>query len=426
MEVDTNTAAPSQPLSEKEPPSQTEEENEDLTKSLCIPLSSNPSEFIEIFPEEISTVESSKLASILQDEKAPLALWTDAALLYMTHKREQDSTILLSTACSELLDKQNLGNKEERTRILAAAGIGYLTQSNKSGTLGKLSFPGLSGMNHGHGHDRTAQQREATDHNEEWRVLADNHFTRASKLNQLFPMTWIGRGMLNLSIERFDQAKFFFETTLKHCGMVLPALLGMACVYFKEGDYQSSLEMYSKAITLFPNKSGASARVGLGLACYKLGQVDRAKKAFQRAHAMDEKNVEAMVGIAVLDVANLDETLAASSKNGSSDYRKTADNAMRLISMANLIDDSNAMVKNHLANYYFRKWTTVTGVTVSVKEGSVVVNGSRPVDLDAGDRIRIGYDFETNILGDGDDDMMDDDNMTFKVKDLWKSESAGK
>ena len=100
--------------------------------------------------------------------------------------------------------------------------------------------------------------------------------------------------------------------------------------------------------------------------------------------------------------------------------------SMRLISMANLIDDSNAMVKNHLANYYFRKWTTVTGVTVSVKEGSVVVNGSRPVDLDAGDRIRIGYDFETNILGDGDDDMMDDDNMTFKVKDLWKSESAGK
>jgi len=407
MEVDTQPE-----------PQQTEEEVE-LAKSLCIPIASS-NDFIEIFPEEISSIPSSQLASILQDEKAPLSLWTDAALLYMTNKRERDSTALLKTACSELLDKQNLGNKEERTRILAAAGIGYLTQANKSGTLGTLSFPGMSNANANANatdkHDKTAQQREATDHNDKLRELADNHFTRASKLNQLFPMTWIGRGMLNLSTERFDQAKFFFETTLKHCGMVLPALLGMACVYFKEGDYQSSLEMYSKAITLFPIKSGASARVGLGLACYKLGQADRAKAAFKRAHEMDSENVEAMVGIAVLDVSNLDEALTK-------DYRKTAENAMRLISMANLIDHSNAMVQNHLANYYFRKWTPITGVTVSLEQGSVVVNGSGPINLDAGERIRIGYDFETTIV---DEDMMDDDNMTFKVKDAWKTESSGK
>jgi tetratricopeptide (TPR) repeat protein len=442
MEVDTPTTT-----TPTEPPTQTEETPEtyeDLTKSLLIPLTTtnDPNQFIEIFPEEISSIQSTQLATILKDEKAPLSLWTDAALLYMTHKSERDSTMLLSTACSDLLDKQNLGNKEERTRILAAAGIGYLTQSHKSGTLGNLSFPGLnlsksgttgtgSGGNAngagGDGHDRTAQQQEATDHNEELRGLADNHFTRASKLNQLFPMTWIGRGMLNLSIERFDQAKFFFETTLKHCGMVLPALLGMACVYFKEGDYQSSLEMYGKAITLFPNKSGASARVGLGMACYKLGQVDRAKKAFQRAHAMDDKNVEAMVGIAVLDVATLDETLAASSKDDAREYRKTSENAMRLLSTANYLDNSNAMVQNHLANYYFKKWTTVTGVTVSVKNGSVTVNGSGPVNLDPGDRIRIGFDFETDIVGDDDDDdMLDDDNTTFRIKDAWKSESAGK
>lgn len=393
------------------------------SKSLCIPIS-NTNEFIEIFPEEISDVKSSELADILQDEKAPLPLWADAALLFMTQKRERDSTILLSTACSELLEKQNLGNKEERTRILAAAGIGYLTQANKSGTLGTLSFPSLSGISTG-ASDRTAQQRDATDQNEELRVLADNHFTRASKLNQLFPMTWIGRGMLNLSIERFDQAKFFFETTLKHCGMVLPALLGMACVCFKEGDYKGSLKKYSEAITLFPTKSGAAARVGLGLACYELGQVDRAKKSFERAHAMDPKNVEAMVGIAVLDVANLDEGLSSLDSSSMKEYRKTADNAMRLISMANHVDHSNAMVQNHLANYFFQNWTPVSGVTVSLKKGSVVVDGSGSINLDAGDRIRIGYDFETNIVGDDDDDMMDDDNMTFKVKDTWKAESAG-
>jgi RNA polymerase-associated protein CTR9 len=197
----------------------------------------------------------------------------------------------------------------------------------------------------------------------------------------------------------------------------------MACVYFKTEDYESSLEMYAKAIQLFPTKAGASARVGLGLACYKLGQIDRAKKAFQRAHEMDPENVEAMVGIAVLEVKNLDEKY-------SKDYRKTAENAMRLISMANLIDHENAMVQNHLANYYFDKWTPVTGVTVKVEEGSNTVTCSGPINLDVGDRIRIGSEFETMIIGEDDDDMMEeeaiDGNNTFKIKDVWRGDSMGK
>jgi len=380
-------------------------------KSLRIPFG-NSEEFIEIFPEEISNITSSQLITVLQDENCPLALWTEAALIYMTNKRERESTTVLTTACSDLLEKQNLGNREERTRILAAAGIGYLTQANKSGSLGSISFMGSQGSN-----ARSAQQRAATDQNEELRVLADKHFLRASKLNQFFPMTWVGRGMLNLSIGRLDQAKFFFETTLKQCGMVLPALLGMACVYFKEGDCRNSIDMYSKSITLFPHKSGAAARVGLGLSCYKQGYVDRAKAAFKRANEMDPENVEAMVGMAVLDVANADEMLT---KN----YKEKAENAMRLISTANLIDHSNAMVQNHLANYYFRKWTPVTGVTVSVEQGSNLVKGSGPINLDAGERIRIGYDFDTSIVDDEDEDMMDEDHTSFKAKDIWKSSST--
>lgn len=413
-------------------------QDDDDPPSLCIPIStasSSTNEFIEIFPEEIPTIPSAQLSEILLEEKAPLSLWNNAAMLYMTHKKERESTHLLSTACTELLSKQHLGSKEERTRILAAAGIAYLTQANKAG-IGIDSEAGIaaalsstfggSGLLPGMGQeDKTARQREASEYNSELRDLADKHFTRASKLNPLFPMTWIGRALLNLSQERTENAKFFFETTLKHCGMVLPALLGMACVYFKIEDYESSLEMYAKAIQLYPTKAGASARVGLGLACYKLGQIDRAKKAFQRAHEMDPENVEAMVGIAVLEVRNLDE-------KHSKDYKKTAENAMRLISMANLIDHENAMVQNHLANYYFNKWTPVTGVTVKVETGSTTIIGSGPINLDIGDRIRIGYEFETTIIGDDDEDedMMDEadsgNNKTFKIKDSWKGESMGK
>ena len=388
------------------------QEDDDLVKSLSVPIrsssSSSDNNFVEIFPEEIASISTDQIISLLKDESAPLSIWTEAALLYMQTKCEGESITILSTACSDLVEKQQLGSQSERVRVHAATGIGYLTQANRSGSLGPLSFPGMSQNDS----TRTAQQREASDKNEELRVQADRHFTSATKIEQFFPMTWIGKGMLNLTIERLDGAKFFFDTTLKQCGEVLPALLGMACVHFKEGNYQHSLDMYSRAITLFPNKSGAPARVGLGLACYKLGQVDRARAAFQRAHDMDENNVEAMVGIAVLDTANLDSRF-------SKDYRTKSEHAIRLISMANMIDHSNAMVQNHLANHYFKKWTPVTAVTVQVENGSNVIKGSGPTNLDVGERVRIGSSFETTIILD------EEDNMTFKIKDTWNSESTG-
>lgn len=83
--------------------------------------------------------------------------------------------------------------------------------------------------------------------------------------------------------ERRDQAKFFFQTTLKQCGPVMPALLGMGAVLYNEGDYKGAQEKYADAIRRYPLKSGAATRVGFGLACYRLGQVDRAKAAFARA-----------------------------------------------------------------------------------------------------------------------------------------------
>mmetsp|Transcript_25660 Transcript_25660/g.29779 ORF Transcript_25660/g.29779 Transcript_25660/m.29779 type:complete len:1369 (-) Transcript_25660:62-4168(-) len=416
MDVDPPAAE-----SSSHPSSSNLHQDEDIAKSLCVPIrsisssSSSSNEFVEIFPEEVASITTDQLISLLKDEKAPLSLWTEAALLYMQNKSERESITLLSYACSDLIDKLKFGSSSERVRVHAATGIGYLTQANKSGALltaGSLggAAGAVGGGDGGGGFDHhMAQQRAASDKNEELRLLAEKHFTSATKIDQIFPMIWVGRGMLNLTIERLEQAKFFFETTLNTCGQVLPALLGMASVYYKMENYVQSLEMYKKAITLFPNKSGAPARVGLGLASYKLGQVDRAKAAFQRAHDIDCDNVEAMVGIAVLDTAHLDEKL-------SKDYRTKSENAIRLISMANMIDHSNAMVQNHLANYYFKKWTPVSAVTVNVEKNSDVIKGSGPMNLDIGERIKIGPRFETTIVD-------EEDNMTFKIKDVWNGES---
>lgn len=397
-------------------------------KSLIIPITSHlkdrsssadPDLFIEIFPEELPRYDSSVIIKVLREEDTPLSTYADAALLYVQNRKEREGADVLSAATKmETL----CSNKNMRVRVLASAGIAHLTQANKlgnsgSGDKGFLPF-GLNSVGGGVGgsgsNALTPQQQAASDQNDELRSMAEDLFNKATNFDQFFPMTWVGKGMLNLSIGRMDAARFFFETTFKQYGQVLPALLGKAAVNFAEKNYKEAQALYGKAMTLYPHTSGAAVRVGFGLCCYKLGQVDRAKAAFKRAYQIDNENVEAMVGCAVLDLASVDDT--------AKDFLQKTENAIKMMSMANMIDHSNAMVQNHLANHYFWKWSQVTG-TISVVQGSNVITSSKSIQLDPGERVRIGQDFETIVIMDEDLDNMDSNNTVFKIKDAWKKAS---
>jgi RNA polymerase-associated protein CTR9 len=223
--------------------------------SLIIPIKtgSKPGQFIEIFPEEMPDTPSSTLLQVLKDEDADLGVWADAALKYIQHKQHaRDAAQILEAGCQ----RAEKGNKDDRVRIFAAAGIAHLTAAQE-----ETSGADASGKRADH------------DLREELTSKADNRFTLSSKVDNLYPMTWIGKGMLNLQNNRLEQARFFFDTTLKECGKVLPALLGMAAVMYLERNYSAAQTTYAEAIRLYPTKSGAATRVGFGLACYRLGQV---------------------------------------------------------------------------------------------------------------------------------------------------------
>ena len=371
---------------------------EEEAPSLIIPISSTAATgddalYVEIFPEEMAETPAPTLIQVLKDETADLNVWADAGLLYMKQSHSRDALTILEEACD-----MPVSDKNQRVRLLAATGIAHLAASATSA--------GGSG--------RMKRGPTGTDPKDELRQQADHKFTQAGKVDTFFPMTWMGRGMLNLSMARLDQARFFFDTTLKQCGNVMPALLGMAAVTFGEGNYKESLKHYEDAIRKYPVKSGAPARVGFGLACYKLGQIDRSKAAFARALVLDPDNVEAMVGAAILDMAGLDET--------AKDFSARTEKAIKMMSMANLLNHSNAMVQNHLANHYFWKWTPVTG-TVEVTQGSTIVKGSQPMPLDPGERIRIGTRFETSAMEDA--TLEDEESSSFRISDTWKEASAG-
>lgn len=145
----------------------------------------------------------------------------------------------------------------------------------------------------------------------------------------------------------------------------------------------------SEAIRVNPG-CPASVRVGLGLCCYKLGQIDRAQAAMARALELDPQNVQALVGSAILELS----TASAGSANAA---RRT-ENAVSTISMAYHVDRTNAMALNHLANHYFWTWSVLKG-TVSVEAGSRrgLMNSDLNEDLLPGDFIRIGVGFTTTV-----------------------------
>ena len=390
--------------------------------SLIIPITSSNSTtngddsnsnnmFVEIFPEEITQTSTIVLKQVLRDEQPHNSgLWADAALMYMQQKQAREALTLLDEACEQLgstssstSNISDAANKNERVRLLAATGIAHLAVagSKNQQQRGGRGASGAGGVGGADDDDHETQ--------------ADQRFTQAGKIDTFFPMTWVGRGMLKFNQGNLEQAKFFFSTTLKQCGPVLPALLGLAAVLFGQGEYAAAQAQYAEAIRRHPAASGAGARVGFGLTCYKLGQVDRAKAAFSRALALDPECVQAMVGSAILDMAGDED-------DATSQHVRT-ERAIKILSMANLLEHSNAMVQNHLANHYFWKWTPVIG-TVQVTQGSTLVKASQPMPLDSGDPIRIGTRFETTVQDDPNLEEEDQDGHYFRLGMPWKEESS--
>jgi len=394
-----------------------EEEEESLKIVITSSSSSNNNDnkalFVEIFPEEMSSIAPATMLSVLKEENAPMSAWTDAAVMYAQCGKAKDGLILLQEACS--FENVLGGDKNDRVRLLASTGIAHLTQvtirAGSSSTTG-----GVEGDNNN-------------------KALADDRFTQATRIDQLYPMTWIGKGMLNAFNGRLDQARYFFDTTLKHVGPVLPALLGMASVEFYEKNYHKALKLYGTAIQLYPSSpkksAAASIRVGFGLCCYKLGQVDRARAAFQRAHELDPHNVEAMTYVAVLSLNALGDC-AANTNNKEETYNyylQQQEQAIKLLSVAHLMDRNNATVQLRLADHYFWKWELVSGAKISVsKSNPKLLSSTIPLHLEPGERIRIGADFETVVSP---EEEAEDEQMffvggrtTFPLRDAWPSESA--
>ncbi|KAK8523258.1 hypothetical protein V6N13_113206 [Hibiscus sabdariffa] len=255
--------------------------------------------------------DASDILDILKAEQAPLDLWLIISREYFKQGKVEQFRQILEEGSSPEIDEYYADVRYERIAILNALGAYY-------SYLGKIE----------------TRQREKEEHF----ILATQYYNKASRIDMHEPSTWVGKGQLLLAKGEVEQAFAAFKIVLEGDRDNVPALLGQACVEFNRGRYSDSLELYKRALQVYPNCPGA-VRLGIGLCRYKLGQFQKARQAFQRVLELDSENVEALVALAIMDLQ----------ANNASGIQKGMDKMRRAFE----IYPYCAMALNYLANHFF-------------------------------------------------------------------------
>lgn len=255
--------------------------------------------------------DATDILDILKAEQAPLDLWLVIAREYFKQGKIEQFCQILEEGSSPEIEEYYADVKYERIAILNALGAYY-------SYLGKIE----------------TNLKEKDNHF----ALATQYYNRASRVDMHESSTWVGKGQLLLAKGDVEQAFNTFKIVLDGDPDNVPALLGQASVQFNRGRYSESLELYKRALRVYPDCPGA-VRLGIGLCRYKLGHFEKARQAFERVLQLDPENVEALVALGVMDLHAND---AAGIRRG-----------MERMLIAFEIYPYNALSLNYLANHFF-------------------------------------------------------------------------
>nr|CDS23269.1 RNA polymerase associated protein CTR9 [Echinococcus granulosus] len=266
--------------------------------------------------------DGDEVINILTQEVAPLPVWINIALAYYKKKLFDDFEKVLEEA------KQSVSNLQPYS---------------------ENDFLQLLDMLANYCGKKASRQVRIyvffTENNKEKRTQlitrAATLFTSADRIAMYDQKHLLGRAFYFIyEGEKWSQADSQLNFVLNQGSPNVQAYLGKACIAFNKQEYRNALAFYRKALRLQPNCS-ASVRLGIGHCFARLGNPQKARLAFQRALDLDPESVEALVGLAILD---LNEKTQESIKQG-----------VQKLSKAYNLGPTNPMVLNHLADHFFYK-----------------------------------------------------------------------
>ncbi|KAH8823308.1 hypothetical protein DL96DRAFT_1502475 [Flagelloscypha sp. PMI_526] len=122
-------------------------------------------------------------------------------------------------------------------------------------------------------------------------------------------LAFLSRGIHQMNTRAMDAALDSFDQVLKldpATATNLIALLGKARVFYLKKQYQQSVKLYQRVLTLSPTLTTPDPRIGIGLCFWGLGHHERAVHAFERALELNPKSssAQSFLGLALVNLSH--------------------------------------------------------------------------------------------------------------------------
>ncbi|DBA73696.1 TPA: hypothetical protein ACH3X2_009676 [Trebouxia sp. C0005] len=278
-------------------------------------------------------VDADEMIELLVNESAPLSLWIEVAKAYLTLGRHEQYERVLEFGSSPeteqffchpkdpsynpgMPNNYYQGVEYERIQVLCSL-ADYHTNSFKEESNTQKCIVSME--------------------------KASGLIARAQKLGKAEQLPRLMDAQLTLARGDVETARRSLEDAvgLKDNGRQnIAARLALANLLFVQTKYGPALERYQEAVRMHP---GCPAEVRLGLAaCYfRLGQLERAKRAYERVVQLSPSCAEALYGLAVLRFSS------SQGESAKASYRE----GLQLLCQAYDSDPRNPAVLNLLAHY---------------------------------------------------------------------------
>ncbi len=358
----------------------------------------------EDLPDEPESAEFDAMLEILQAEVAPPGVWANLAEAYY-RKGKVDVfrrllKLLLEGVASPGVREQMEGPTAEGQHAFQE---GVLRVLNMLGA--EVTLEGIRAKNKGEAHSQMAAWEKANVLLQEAEQFLERERRVQPSVSTLLNTGWM---ILHLAASEWERGAYYFENAIKeddeqnkrHC---LQAVLGLGIYAFHKktpDELRKARRHFGEVIRKYPG-CPAEVRVGFGLCCYKLGEMERAKAAFQRALALSPGNRTALLALARAELADAEPAA----------YVATLERVVKMETAAYVQEPKDPVALLALATYYLHKWFLLPADALDVVDGSKTVTvgpsetaGERKVNFDRGDLIRIGAAFTARILEVEEDD----------------------
>ncbi|PWN47527.1 TPR-like protein [Violaceomyces palustris] len=281
-------------------------------RSLDLPVAQNESITVDLDPLPPPD-DLQVFIEALIDESAPSNYWTRLATQCWIHDRKQEA-IQISTKGVQLLSSSH--RPAHAIPLLNLLSAFSFTRANASPKqiLHDAKYQNLSSSS-----DGSPNQPKQFHHLE-----AISHINRAQPLDPNHPLNLLTKAIYATSTGDNDAAFKLFESLLSIQPSNSLAMLGKACILLRRRQYAPALRLYQDVLRISVaiqaradagepcyGWKGPDPRVGIGLCLWGLGHHQPARKAWQRAVALNPNNAapHLLLGLSAINASKQTSTL---------------------------------------------------------------------------------------------------------------------